>query len=51
VHNDLSDCDFEVRPVRRGAAAPEPLAGPAARPARALETAGGAGERVRTLFH
>jgi hypothetical protein len=51
VHNDLTDCDFEVRPVRPGAAALEPLAGLVARPPRALETASGAWERVRTLFH
>jgi hypothetical protein len=51
VHNDLTDCDFEVRPVRPGTAALEPWSGPAARPPRALETASGAWARVRTLFH
>jgi hypothetical protein len=52
VHNDLSDCDYEVRPVRRAA----PPAGaeaelPPARDSGVFALAGDAVERVRTLFH
>jgi hypothetical protein len=52
VHNDLSDCDYEVRPVRR--AAPRPEVEPELPPARdsgVFALAGDAVERVRTLFH
>jgi hypothetical protein len=52
VHNDLSDCDYEVRPVRRVAPRSEAEAElPPARDSGVFALAGDAVERVRTLFH
>jgi hypothetical protein len=52
VHNDLSDCDYEVRAMRPASRPTE--AEPALPPAResgVFALAGDAVERVRTLFH
>jgi hypothetical protein len=55
VHNDLSDCDYEVRPARPAAPASAPVQAeaelPPARDTGVFALAGDAVERVRTLFH
>lgn len=50
VHNDLSDCDYEVRAVRRPVEAVAAEV-PATRDSGVFALAGDAVERVRTLFH